>query len=235
MNKKLCVLINGSMRLPEQTIIDCIEDCKQQFSFIEHDIWVFTWKTDNNIEKSIQPHVFKLIANEPSPTFLDLDWLEIPFTEQLKQHPEHAICRVSHYSTMYGLNCIFEEIAKSGIMYEYALRMRNDIVVKIDHPESWFHFLEPKKYITPPMMWSYLGINDHMGLGFFDDVKNIWTYDEEHFKTVIPQCWNFELYIQKRLEMFDIKNIIMPVSNYVVKRTNRAYPNGAPMEDWILI
>jgi hypothetical protein len=235
--KKLCIAINGSMRLPTDVIINCINVCKNQFSTIDHDIWVFTWKTDDNVEDLVRPHVFKLIAEEPSPTSEDLDWLQIPYTQQLVRSPEHNICRISHYSTMYGLNYLFNEITKSGIEYEYALRMRNDIEIEFGDITKWFDAVEnnPKAYVTPPMKWCPVGINDHVGLGNFHSVKNMWAYDDTHIKNVLSQCWNFEVYVQQRLITTDLENIIMPVNKYIVKRTGRVYDDGTPIPDWNLL
>lgn len=223
------------MRLPLETIINCIQNCSRQFSFLEHDIWAFTWKTENNAEDALRPFVYKLIANEPSPTNEDMDIKGIPFTKQLQTHPEHAICRVGHYATLYGVSYVFDEIEKSGIKYEYALRTRNDLDIGLIDPENWLDIIKenPKTYITPEMPWCPIGINDHLGFGAFENVRNVWTYDEQHFKKTVPECWNPEAYIKTRTDLFNLQRVAKPVTKYIVKR-NQGHPGCDSEGNWVL-
>ena len=61
--KDLCIIVNGSIRLPIETIINCIENCSKQFSFLEHDIWCFTWKTPENIEENLKPSASLIVSS----------------------------------------------------------------------------------------------------------------------------------------------------------------------------
>lgn len=230
--KKLCIAINGAMRITTEAIIDCIENYKKQFSWANPDLWLFTWKTEDLREEALRPHVYKLIAAEPSPTNDYLDKLGIPYTMQLVKQPEHKVCRISHFAQIYGLNYLFNKIAQSGEEYEFACRARNDLYFEADtYMWEWLVKDEPKAYLSPGILWGDMpGSNDHLGFGKFDIVKKIWSYNPDDFKKTLSESWNIEVYIQKMIEKNAVHKIV-DVNRYLLRRTGRTDLGNA---DWIM-
>ena len=237
--KKLCIVLNGLVRLPIEKHIEVIQNYKKQFSSWagEPDVWYFTWRIDNKINKDIlRSNVYKLFAHESSPTDQFLDQLKIPYTKQLdsyESNTSHKSCRIGNYSTIYGPSYVFDKIAESNENYEYAVRGRNDLYFETNTLE-WYEIVrdhliirkDKEIYISPPNYWcSGQGANDHLGFGKFSIVKNIWKYEQEEFKKLLASSWNIESYVEEMIKR-NAWNVTMPVARYIIKRKT---------EDWRMV
>lgn len=241
--KKLCIVMQGSSRLPIEILIECIENYKKIFAWANPDIWAFTWKTEDGREEQLRPHVYKLFAEENSPTDEFLDSIGFPYTQQLKQrYPANKVCRIGHYSTIYGLDFLFKKIIESGEKYEYALRARNDLYFE-GNTNDWEEIVrnDPNAYITHGVLWGDHNsqYNDHIGFSRFDLVKNIWAYDKEIIDNVFANSWAPEYYIKIMSERNNTHQHVAPVEKYILKRVGRndaSEKDEIPVfnQDWII-
>jgi hypothetical protein len=233
--KKLCIIINGSLRFNNDVIINSIERCKKLFEWADPDIWLFTWKLEDGREKELEKHCYKLIADEFSPTDEQLDGLGIPYCGCLRTWPEHKICRISNYSCSYGMDYAFNKIIQSGEKYEYAFKMRNDLVLEAD-TESWVKIADenPSWYITPDNFWARgHGINDHVGFGKFDTVRDAWSFGLDEFKKYYYDAWNAETYLKNKIDRMSLPHHMVGVNKYIIIRVGRL--DESPRPDWVFV
>jgi len=231
--KKLCLLVTGATRIPPERIIECIQEFKRAFEWANPDVWYFTWKTPNEAEKLIEPHVTRLFAPEVSPTQEDLDKLGVTQVQQLNAQPEHRVCRISHYAMVYGMDYLFKKIRESGQEYEFVCRIRNDLHFEVA-PEArtstWADLVvaDPKAHVTPGILWAACdGASDHIGFGLFETLENIWKYEPGEFNRIISESWNFEQYVGTMTTRHAYVHRVVPVVRYVIRRS-------VPEQDWII-
>ena len=232
--KDLCILINGSTRTTIESIKECIENYKRLFANIEHDVYLFTWKTEDGRENQLKDYVDYFYADEECPTQEELDKLGVPFTGQLRAHPEHKICRIGHYAVNHAFRRLFGEIKKINKQYKYALRARNDLYLEIDTTD-WIKIIEQDSaaYILPPNLWCIgAGSNDHLGFGLFDLVEKIWATDLESFNNILGGCHNFEMACDEMINRAKATKYIRDPARYIIKRMGRTDHNFD--SDWNL-
>jgi len=231
--KKLCIIMNGSLRFGNETIINSIERCKKLFEWAEPDIWLFTWKVEDGREKELEKYCYKLIADEFSPTDEQLDALGIPYCGCLRLWPEHKICRISNYSCCYGMDYAFNKVIESGEEYEYAFKMRNDLILEAD-TTIWQKVAEefPDEYLTADNFWARgNGINDHIGFGKFNVVRAAWTFSLDEFRKDYYDAWNAEGFLKNKLNKIPCSHRLIDVTKYIIIRTGRIDEN--PRSDWV--
>jgi hypothetical protein len=234
--KDLCILINGATRVTIDSIKECIENYKTLFPGLTFDVWLHTWKTEEGQENLLKDYVDFFIADRKPFTQEELDSLGVPFVQQLINHPQHKICRISHYSTYQAFCTLFKAIEEKKKKYKYALRARNDLFIKINTSE-WINKISivenENLYITVPNLWCVgAGANDHFGFGNFELVKKIWTPSLEIFNQTLSKSHNFEYAVGSFIQMTGCQQLICEPEKYIIRRLGRKDHNFTV--DWEL-
>jgi len=131
---KIALLIGGVVRLSVDAHAKCIKDAQNLFSNNDiNQITTFckTWssKEDLTAIKELCDHFDDV---EPCPTQQDLDQIKFPTVGQLQSHPEHIVCRISHYAMLHGTNHLRLEADRHPINFDLYIRFRNDLSVDIN-------------------------------------------------------------------------------------------------------
>jgi hypothetical protein len=231
----LCILMTGSFRLSLETTLEVIENCQKQFPWASPvDVWFLTWrseKLDNHYDE-LSRRVCRIIADEESPGEAMMTQLQIPFTGQLRAHPEHESCRVGHYASHYAVGYLFDQIDKSGKRYKYALKIRNDLLFEAD-TDMWTDIIKkaPSTYLTMTNFWCPgVGINDHVGFGTYENMRKVWRFDLDEFKQDLARSWNPESLVELKVRKAGAVVYTFEPRSYRITHRGRTDIN---IPDWV--